>query len=67
MGTRREFMKKAAYSAPVVLTMAARPSFASSGSDRPEHKPASHGHHGNHGQGKGAKRRRRRGNHDADW
>lgn len=29
---RRDFIKKAVYTAPVILTMAAAPSFASSGS-----------------------------------
>lgn len=29
---RRDFIKKAAYAAPVILTMAATPSFASTGS-----------------------------------
>ena len=32
MTTRRDFIKKAAYSAPVILTLAARPSFAGQGS-----------------------------------
>ena len=34
MGTRRDFIKKASYAAPVVVTMAAKPAFASTGSCR---------------------------------
>ncbi len=36
MGTRREFLKKAAYTVPVITTMAAKPTFASSGSQYQE-------------------------------
>ena len=36
MGTRREFIKKVGYAAPVVVTMAAKPAFASTGSGRHE-------------------------------
>ena len=62
MGTRREFIKRAGYAAPVVLTMTAKPAFASTGSDRPDDRP----------QGKQPSRgpkkpRGRRGNHKADW
>ena len=39
MSTRREFIKKVGYTAPVVLTMAAKPSFASTGSARDDKKP----------------------------
>lgn len=34
--TRREFVKKAAYVAPAILTMAASPAFAKSGSEKPD-------------------------------
>lgn len=33
--TKRNFVKKAAYTAPVIITMAAMPSFASAGSNQP--------------------------------
>jgi hypothetical protein len=36
--TRREVIKKAAYVVPTVLTLAAKPSFACSGSNAPEEK-----------------------------
>jgi len=36
---RRDFLKKAAYVAPVVLTMTAVPAFASSGSAPPGNRP----------------------------
>ena len=39
MSTRREFIKKASYTVPVVMTMAAKPSFASTGSSPDETKP----------------------------
>jgi hypothetical protein len=39
MSTRREFIKKASYTVPVVMTMAAKPSFASTGSAPDEKKP----------------------------
>jgi hypothetical protein len=35
-GTRREFVRKAAYVAPAILTLAAAPSFAKSGSEKPD-------------------------------
>ena len=34
MTTRRDFIKKTAYAAPVIMTLSARPSFAGQGSDR---------------------------------
>jgi len=34
--TRREFVKKAAYIAPAILTMSATPAFAKSGSEKPD-------------------------------
>jgi len=34
--TRREFVKKAAYVAPAILTMVAAPAFAKSGSEKPD-------------------------------
>jgi hypothetical protein len=37
--TKREFLKKAAYMAPAVLTLAAAPSFASAGSSSHGRKP----------------------------
>jgi hypothetical protein len=33
--TRREFVKKAVYVAPVILTLAVAPSFAKAGSEKP--------------------------------
>ena len=45
--SRRDFLKKAAYVAPVVLTMTAVPAFASSGSGY------GGGHGGGHGGGRG--------------
>lgn len=33
-GTRREFVKKAAYVAPAILTLATSPAFAKSGSEK---------------------------------
>ena len=36
MSSRREFLKKTAYVAPVVMTLAAKPSYAGHGSDRPQ-------------------------------
>ena len=38
--TRRKFVKKAAYIAPAILTLAASPAFAKSGSEKPD----KHGH-----------------------
>ena len=34
--SRREFVKRAAYVAPAILTLMATPSFAKSGSEKPE-------------------------------
>jgi hypothetical protein len=42
---RREFVKKAAYVAPAILTLAVAPSYAKHGSDkRPKPKKTSSGH-----------------------
>ena len=38
MQTRRELLKKGAYAAPAILTLAAVPAFAGSGSGRPAKK-----------------------------
>ena len=38
LDSRREFVKRAAYVAPVVLTLPASPAFAKSGSEKPDHK-----------------------------
>jgi hypothetical protein len=63
MSTRREFIKKAGYAAPVVLTMAAKPSFASTGSAQGETKPTK-----KKGKKKGKKKKKaRRGNNEAAW
>lgn len=35
MGNRRDFLKKGAYAAPAIITLAAIPSFASAGSNMP--------------------------------
>ena len=37
--TRREFVKRAAYIAPAILTLAAAPSYAKSGSDKQPKDP----------------------------
>lgn len=37
--TRREFVKRAAYIAPVILTLAAAPAYAKSGSDKDPKDP----------------------------
>jgi hypothetical protein len=37
--SRRGFVKKAAYVAPAILTLAAAPAFAKSGSEKHEKKP----------------------------
>ena len=39
--TRRDFVKKAAYATPAIVTMAAIPSFASAGSGFQESRPVS--------------------------
>ncbi len=45
--SRRDFLKKAAYTAPVILTMAAAPAFATYGSARMNYKQRSKvSHHG---------------------
>ena len=49
MTTRRDFIKKAAYAAPVIATLSAKPSFAGSGS----------GWQGSSGQGGGGHRHNR--------
>lgn len=40
MNTRRDFLKKASYAAPVIVTLAARPSFAGCGSGGPGNSAA---------------------------
>ena len=62
MGTRREFIKKAGYAAPVVLTMAAKPSFASTGSARDEVRPKI-----SKKKAKKKSKGKRRGHHEAAW
>ncbi len=37
--TRRDFVKKAAYVAPAILTLKATPSYAKSGSEKPDKGP----------------------------
>ena len=37
--SRRKFIKKAAYAAPVILTLAATPAFAKNGSEKPRKEP----------------------------
>lgn len=39
--TRREFVKRAAYIAPAILTLAAAPAYAKSGSDKKPKAPKS--------------------------
>jgi hypothetical protein len=66
MSTRREFLKKTGYIAPVILTLSATPSFAGSGSHRGN--PASPSSHGNPQRGRSRKRRSKGGNgHNGDW
>jgi hypothetical protein len=36
---RRGFIKKAAYAAPAILTLAVAPAYAKAGSQKPENKP----------------------------
>jgi hypothetical protein len=36
---RRDFIKKAAYVAPAILTLAVAPAYAKAGSEKPEKKP----------------------------
>jgi len=35
--SRRDFVKKAAYLAPAIVTLAAAPSYAKAGSEKPDH------------------------------
>ena len=37
--SRRDFVKKAAYVAPAILTLEAAPAYAKSGSEKPDKKP----------------------------
>lgn len=48
--SRRGFVKRAAYVAPAILTLAAAPEFAKAGSGRPHypHRPQRHPHHPHH-------------------
>ena len=57
MPSRRDFLKKAAYVAPAIVTLNAVPAFAGAGSDR-----RGHGNRGGHGSrgGHGNRHRRRR-------
>ena len=53
--TRRDFLKKAAYTAPAVMTLSAMPSFAGAGSRRPCNNGNGNGAEGcSPGQGWGA-------------
>lgn len=38
MTTRRDFLKKAGYAAPTIMTLTAMPSYAGAGSNRPDKK-----------------------------
>jgi hypothetical protein len=51
--SRREFVKKAAYVAPVILSLSVQPSYAGVGSPGCERGEGGHGWHGrgNHGRG----------------
>ena len=53
MENRREFLKKVAYVAPVVLTLRAVPSFAASGSPRGNNGVRDHGKGVGNGKGQG--------------
>ena len=53
MESRREFIKKVAYVAPVVLTLRAVPSFAASGSPRGNNGVRDHGQGIGKGKGQG--------------
>jgi hypothetical protein len=44
--TRRDFFKKAAYVAPAILTLQAAPSYAKSGSEKPDKGPKDGKGHG---------------------
>lgn len=58
-GSRRDFVKKAAYVAPVVLTLGVRPAYARSGSAGPERgdcgdsRRGGGSHSGGHRRGRG--------------
>lgn len=54
--SRRKFIKAAAYTAPVVMTLKAAPSFASSGSCRPQWNGGGKKSHGGTWSGGGKKR-----------
>lgn len=47
--SRREFVKKAAYVAPAVVTFTVQPAFAGSGSCGPDRPPRDDDHHHHHG------------------
>ena len=53
MESRREFLKKVAYVAPVVLTLRAVPSFAAGGSPRGNNGVRDHGKGVGNGKGQG--------------
>lgn len=45
-GSRRDFVKRGAYAAPAILTLAAAPEFAKAGSAKPPHGgPGGHNPH----------------------
>ncbi|VAW61307.1 hypothetical protein MNBD_GAMMA10-2058 [hydrothermal vent metagenome] len=54
---RRSFIKKAAYTAPVIMTMAALPAFASTGSGQQPKYGRRHRNPGRNGNGGGQRRR----------
>jgi hypothetical protein len=67
--SRRDFVKKAAYVAPVILTLDATPAFAQSGScgpEHPDHGKRKRGHeHGRRGQSRHV--RYDQGHHHGHW
>jgi len=66
ISSRREFVKKAAYVTPVILSLSVQPSYAGSGSvgcERGEHEQGRRGRgHESHGRGRG----RGHENHEGD-
>jgi hypothetical protein len=46
--SRRQFVKKAAYAAPAIITLQAAPSYAKKGSDKPDKPDNPHKAHESH-------------------
>lgn len=61
--SRREFVKKAVYVAPVILSLSVQPSYAGVGSPGCEWGEGGHGGRGHHGRGHHGHGNHGRGNH----